>query len=253
MSAGDPLVASWRVRFREALGPGQPAALDALLDEHAQTVGHSAEQALSDDPLRLAVASLSPWAVQHVLAHHHAQSSLALGNMPSVLQAFFDQSRLKMKVPLEAKLAVWQALLPAVLESVGTRQHALAYYLQALKDTRQFPQGMTWESLQMDRVGEGLWALGYPLECPEETMTPLQRAWRASAFEAMERLLDHGVRATEPDPGSLLPDWTLQSTVNAMRPQQLGPEWAGLVARLKAVELDAQLPAPTPGKRSPRF
>jgi len=129
----------------------------------------------------------------------------------------------------------------------------LALYLDVLNNRWDLPLGMDWASLHMDQIGEGVFHLGYHLEFPEETMTPLQRAWRAENMEAMERLLDHGASPVEPDASSLLPDWTLKKTVDDMPASQLGSEWSGVLARLKAVDLDERLPPPSRGKPSLRF
>jgi hypothetical protein len=246
----------WRREFCEALKQKRPLMVQALLDEYEGTMaltttGHGDRY---EDPLRIALAEVSAWGVDQLLQRNQQRPcpwdfDQAL---PGYMRTFFAQAR-QGKRPAQEYVATWEALLPALLASVPRRQHTLALYLDVLNNRWDLPLGMDWASLHMDQIGEGVFHLGYHLEFPEETMTPLQRAWRAENMEAMERLLDHGASPVEPDASSLLPDWTLKKTVDDMPASQLGSEWSGVLARLKAVDLDERLPPPSRGKPSLRF
>lgn len=250
--ASFPRNPDWRQEFREALKQQRPLMLKALLDEYEGTMALTGD--LYEDPLRITVAEVSAWGIEQLVQRNQQRPcpwDFEQG-LPGYVRTFFAQVR-QNKHPAKACLEVWEALLPSLLSSVPLRQSALALYLDALNNSKDLPPGIDWETLHMDEIGEGLFHLGHHLEFPEETMTPLQRAWRAGNMEAMERLLDHGVSPVEPDASSLLPDWTLKGTVDGMAPQQIGPQWSGVLARLKAVDLDDRLPPPSRGKLPLRF
>ncbi len=254
--AAYPRNPDWRREFCEALRQNRPLMVQALLDEYEGTIAlaTTGRADLYEDPLRIALAEVSAWGVEQLLQRNQQRPCPwdFDQRLSGYVRTFFSRVHQGSHSP-EEHLAVWEALLPALLASVPRRQHTLALYLDVLNNRWDLPLGMDWASLHMDRIGEGVFHLGYHLEFPEETMTPLQRAWRAENMEAMERLLDHGVSPVEPDASSLLPEWTLKKTVDDMAAHQLGFLWNGVLARLKAVALDDRLPPPSRGKPSLRF
>lgn len=250
-----PMGKNWRPDFLQALADQDAERFEELVADHAHRVVRAGGLFTPFEPLRVAVQAMAGWGVQRLVSRplKDGQGLKQDWVQPAVFKAFFSRARQNV-APGPAMLEVWEALLPAILASVPARQQAVAFYLDALNHTQPLPDALHWESLQMDRIGEGLWHLGYHLEYPEETMTPLQRAWRAGNMEAMERLLDHGVSPSKPDASSLLPDWTLRHAVADMHPAQRGPEWEGVVVRLRAVDLKERLPGPAPSKAAlPRF
>ena len=250
-----PLGKNWRPDFLQALSDKDADRFEGLLADHADRVVRAGGLYTPWDPLRVAVQAMACWGVQRLVSRplKDGQGVKQDWIQPAVLKAFFARARPSVS-PEPAVLEVWEALLPAILASVPARQQAVAFYLDALNHTQPLPQALHWDSLRMDCIGEGLWHLGYHLESPQETMTPLQRAWRAGNIEAMERLLDHGVSPSKPDASSLLPEWTLRRAVADMHPDQLWPEWNGVVARLRAMDLEERLPGPVQKKASsPRF
>jgi len=206
----------------------------------------------------VAVDELSAWGVERLVGWVPSERGLVLpadsmgAVHPDVLRKFFDEMKTATTSNVSAVLEVWNALLPAVLSGDESRKKALAFYLDALHTADQIREGLNWNSLSMDTVGAGVFDHACSTSYFGEEMTPLQRAWRASVCPIIERLLDHGASPNQSRPETLIPEWTLCRSVNDLT-HSLGPEWEGVRSRLRAVDLERDLPKAPPRSASPRF